>query len=125
MSKGSWTTQVSVAALAIALGAAGMASAADKTAPAAKADDALLLDQVVVTANSGAQSKLHTSLSVTSVSSEQLVAMAPQSQAEVLRLIPGIIAGDTAGPGGNANFSVRGLPVTTGGSPFVLSLIHI
>ena len=117
MSKGFWAAQVSATAMMIALGASGAAFAAEAAKPAT--DDALMLDQVVVTASTGAQSKLHTSLSVTDVSSEQLQAMAPQSQAEVLRLIPGIIAGDTAGPGGNANFSVRGLPVTTGGSPFV------
>ena len=118
MRKNAWAAQASATAIIIALGASGMAYAAEATAKTS-GDDALLLDQVVVTAAAGSQTKMHTSLSVTNVTSEQLVAMSPQSQAEVLRLIPGIIAGDTAGPGGNANFSVRGLPVTTGGSPFV------
>ncbi len=107
---------VSIAALSIAMMSSGAAFAAETAKPV---DDALQLEAVVVTAASGATTKLHSSLSVTDVGSEQIQAMSPQSQAEVLRLIPGIIAGDTAGPGGNANFSVRGLPVTTGGSPFV------
>jgi outer membrane receptor protein involved in Fe transport len=108
----------SVTAMVMALGASG-AAYADAAAAAKPGDDNLMLDQVVVTASSGTQTKMHSSLSVTSVGAEQIQALSPQSQAEVLRLIPGIIAGDTAGPGGNANFSVRGLPVTTGGSPFV------
>jgi outer membrane receptor protein involved in Fe transport len=43
----------------------------------------------------------------------------PSSEAEVFRMIPGIQVAGTAGPGGNSNIAVRGLPVATGGSPFV------
>ena len=34
-------------------------------------------------------------------------------------MIPGIQVPGTSGPGGNSNIAVRGLPVATGGSPFV------
>ena len=34
-------------------------------------------------------------------------------------MIPGIQVAGTSGPGGNSNIAVRGLPVATGGSPFV------
>ena len=113
--------------VAIALGAPGYAYAQDAAAPASAApaeqkadvDQALDLGTIVVTAASAQKSKLESSLSVTDVSSQLVEAMNPQSQAEILRLIPGMIVGDTAGPGGNANISVRGLPITTGGSPFV------
>jgi outer membrane receptor protein involved in Fe transport len=43
----------------------------------------------------------------------------PRSQAEVLRAIPGLNVQDTAGPGGNSNIGVRGIPVSTGGSEYV------
>jgi outer membrane receptor protein involved in Fe transport len=37
----------------------------------------------------------------------------------VLRAIPGLNVQDTAGPGGNSNIGVRGIPVSTGGSEYV------
>ena len=85
-------------------------------APASKVTGAL--GAIVVTATADQKSKLESSLSVTDVSSELVEALAPTSQAEVLRLIPGIIPSQGS-PGGNANIAVRGLPVPTGGGTFV------
>ena len=81
--------------------------------------DADMLDQIVVTAATGDKTQLRSSVQVTDVPSELVVDMAPRSTAESLKLIPGMSVTDMAGGGGNANFSVRGLPVTTGGAPFV------
>jgi outer membrane receptor protein involved in Fe transport len=89
------------------------------TADQAPATDADSLDQIVVTASTGDKTSLRSSLQVTDVSSELVQDMAPRSTAETLKLIPGMSVTDMAGGGGNANFSVRGLPVTTGGAPFV------
>lgn len=111
-----------------ALLAAPMQAQADGTAaPAASgaatgakdSGDALSLDRIVVTATSGAKTKLQSSVSVTTVDSDLVTAMNPQTQSEILNLIPGMIAQGGEGPGGNSNISVRGLPITTGGSPFV------
>ncbi len=77
------------------------------------------LDTIVVTASSRDKTALKSSLSVTSVSQQAIQDFTPRSEAEVFRLIPGIHAEDTAGPGGNSNISVRGIPVVTGGSEFV------
>ena len=112
------------AAAPAAPGAAASApAAAPDTAAAtpalARQADSLNLERVVVTATSTAKSKLKSSLSVTTVDDELVRAMNPQTQAEVLRLIPGMVDQGGNGPGGNANITVRGLPVTTGGSPFV------
>ena len=101
-----------------------MPAQAQTAAPAATdaakdKDDALGLNRVVVTATSDARSKLQSSVSVTTISSDLVQAMNPQTQSEVLRLIPGIVDNGGNGPGGNANITVRGLPITTGGSPFV------
>jgi outer membrane receptor protein involved in Fe transport len=98
-----------------------MPAQAQDATEAAKSDksDALSLDRVVVTATSGAKTKLQSSVSVTTVDSDLVKAMNPQTQSEALRLIPGVIDNGGNGPGGNANISVRGLPITTGGSPFV------
>jgi len=77
------------------------------------------LDEIVVTASGGDKSQLNSSVSVTSVTADLIKAFQPSSEAEVFRMIPGIQVAGTAGPGGNSNIAVRGLPVATGGSPFV------
>ena len=114
---------VASSAFAALIANPALAQQAD-AAPAAtetKADkaDALGLERVVVTATSGGKSKLKSSVSVTTVDTDLVTAMNPQTQSEALRLIPGVIDNGGNGPGGNANISVRGLPITTGGSPFV------
>lgn len=92
---------------------AAAASAADAKA------DAAGLDRVVVTATSLLKSKLRSSVSVTDIDQEQVANMGVRSEAEVLLLIPGIRTEPTAGPGGNSNISVRGLPISSGGSKYV------
>lgn len=85
----------------------------------AKSADLLNLNRVVVTGTSQAKSKMRSSVSVTDVDQQQIVDFAPRSEAEVLHLIPGIRADSSAGPGGNSNITVRGLPLSSGGSKFV------
>lgn len=77
------------------------------------------LDEIVVTASGRDKSRINTSVSVTSVDASLVDAFKPSSEAEVFRMIPGIQVPGTSGPGGNSNIAVRGLPVATGGSPFV------
>ncbi|MFM2300555.1 MAG: hypothetical protein RLZZ84_291 [Pseudomonadota bacterium] len=77
------------------------------------------LDVIVVTASGKDKTQLNSSVSVTSVDSKLIEDFKPSSEAEVFRMIPGIQVAGTAGPGGNSNIAVRGLPVATGGSPFV------
>jgi len=104
---------VSFAALGLATLAAP--AFADEQAPApAKADDA-----IVVTAASSGKTARNSSISVSQISQEAIANFTPRSQAEVLRAIPGLNVQDTAGPGGNANIGVRGIPVSTGGSEYV------
>ncbi len=76
-------------------------------------------DEIVVTAAAGDKSKLRSSITVTDVSPELITGQAPRSEAEVYKLIPGIRAESTAGPGGNSNITVRGLPLASGGSKYV------
>ena len=93
------------------------------TAPAfaqdAAEDDTGGLNEIVVTASGGNKTQLDSAISVTSVDADLIANFKPASESEIYRLIPGIQAAGTAGPGGNANIAVRGLPVATGGSPFV------
>lgn len=117
----------SASAWAIALAAL---PAAAQTAPAAPGDTVAATAQadaqpqvptedIVVTASSGERSRFRTSISVSQISQEAIQNFTPRSEAEVLRNIPGLQPSDTAGPGGNANIGVRGIPVSTGGSEYV------
>lgn len=111
-------SQTSAGATATTSGPASDTSA--ETGPASSGQaSSLNLERVVVTATSVARSKLKSPVSVSTVDEELVRALNPQTQSEVLRLIPGIVDQGGNGPGGNANITVRGLPVTTGGSPFV------
>jgi hypothetical protein len=56
---------------------------------------------------------------VTSVPAELVKNFQPTSEAEVLRMIPGIQVNGHRSPPVTSNIAVRGLPVATGGSPFV------
>ncbi len=104
-------------ALALVAALAMPSMAAAQEAPAE--EEATGLDVIVVTASGGGQRQLESSISVTSVSSDLIDDFQPSSEAEIFRLLPGIQVPGTSGPGGNSNIAVRGLPVATGGSPFV------
>jgi outer membrane receptor protein involved in Fe transport len=99
--------------------ASGAAMAQQAAAPAQKEADVGNLNRVVITATSQAKSKLRSSVSVTDVDGDQIKDFGAHTEAEVLLLIPGIRTDATAGPGGNANISVRGLPISSGGSKYV------
>ena len=97
--------------------AAAPATPAPAAAATATPDDAL--NTIVVTASGGDKTRIKSSISVTSLNQNLIKNFSPHSEAEVLRLIPGIQTSGTAGPGGNANIGVRGIPVSTGGSEYV------
>ncbi len=80
--------------------------------------DLLLMDEIVVTGTAGGTTKLHSSVSVSSIGTEQISDYAPRSTAEIFRNIPGIRS-ESSGGEGNANIAVRGLPVAAGGAKFL------
>jgi outer membrane receptor protein involved in Fe transport len=75
------------------------------------------LEEVVVTARARPQTKLRSSVSVTTLNPATIAQSAPSSAADILRDVPGIRA-EASGGEGNANVAVRGLPVATGGSKY-------
>jgi outer membrane receptor protein involved in Fe transport len=121
--------------LALAIAALSMATStarAQDAAPAAPAPasapagmpadkaktQGLDLATVVVTGTSAATSKMKSSISVSSISGEQIAANQPQNASDVLTAIPGLFV-QSSGGGGNANVSVRGMPISAGGSRYL------
>ena len=97
---------------------AGEAEAAQDSKQGADKQDRLKLNQVVVTGSSVRTTKMKQSLSVSSIDSEQIAKTGASNAAELLRSVPGLRSESTGGEG-NANVTVRGVPLSAGGSRYV------
>jgi outer membrane receptor protein involved in Fe transport len=102
-------------ALAAAVCALQIGAAWAQNAPAAAP---LNLDEMVITASPTGRSKMKSSDSISSVGEEAIARVGATSAAEILRAIPGIRA-ESSGGEGNANVTVRGAPISAGGSRYV------
>lgn len=106
-------------ALTIALSACYSAGAWAQSAPAAaNANDGLKFDQIVVTGTATAQPKMKQSVSVSSIDGAELQTSGAASAAEAIRAVPGVRS-ESSGGEGNANITVRGVPISAGGSRYV------
>jgi len=106
---------MSVLALAISAGAV----AADETKATKNKNDALGLERIVVTgAAIKGRTVMASSVSVSSLSTDELEIATPRTTAEIFRTLPGIRS-ESSGGEGNANIAVRGLPVASGGAKFL------
>ena len=77
------------------------------------------IEEVIVTGvPRGGATKLEASVSVSSMPAEEMLNFAPRSTAELFRSLPGIRA-ESSGGGGNANMTIRGIPLATGGSKYM------
>ncbi|MBI5766715.1 MAG: TonB-dependent receptor [Verrucomicrobia bacterium] len=109
--------------LAVALSTPLALSAQSADTPPAKndaaAEDPVKLDQFVITAVARPdKSQLQSSVSVSSLSIEKLELFTPRNTAELFRSLPGIRVESTSGEG-NANLTIRGIPLSDGGSRYV------
>lgn len=82
------------------------------------AEDANVLEDVVITGVVNPKAKIKSSVSITSLGTEQINQSAPRSTAEIFRTIPGIRS-ESSGGEGNSNISVRGVPISSGGSKYL------
>ena len=82
------------------------------------AEDTLNLNRVVVTGTSTGASKMKQSVSISSLEADQIFKLAPTNAAEILRSIPGVRS-ESSGGEGNANLTVRGVPISAGGARYV------
>ncbi len=82
-------------------------------------DSEKVMEEIFVTGvPRGGAPKLEASVSVSSLRAENVMKLAPRSVAEVFRSLPGIRA-ESSGGGGNANLTIRGIPLATGGSKYM------
>lgn len=80
--------------------------------------DTLVLGSVLVTASVSDATKMQQSLSSSTLNAQQIIDTTPTNAAEVLRAIPGVRS-ESSGGEGNANITVRGLPISAGGARYV------
>lgn len=92
------------------------ASVDAETASADAPDDSTA--DIIVTGVARGTNRLDSSVSTSAIGAATLTQLAPRNTAEVLKNLPGIRV-EASGGEGNANISIRGLPVATGGSKFL------
>ncbi|MCU0321478.1 MAG: TonB-dependent receptor [Chitinophagaceae bacterium] len=80
--------------------------------------DGLSLNEIVVTGTTGGKTKLASSVSISSLKFDDANKAAPRTTAEIFRSIPGIKA-EASGGDGNTNITVRGIPISSGGSKYL------
>lgn len=89
------------------------------TAAAQQSSDDDAIEEIIVTGvPRGGATKLEASVSVSALPAEDVFNLAPRSVAEIFRSLPGIRA-ESSGGGGNANLTIRGIPLATGGSKYM------
>ena len=106
------------AAVSLALLQMGGAIAQETQAEPAPAGDGLQMERVVVTGTAGGTSKLRSSVSVSTLDADAIAQAVPTSAADVLRSVPGVRS-ESSGGEGNANMTVRGVPISAGGARYV------
>jgi outer membrane receptor protein involved in Fe transport len=104
--------------VALAVAALALHGVAQAQAQPATDDAPMSLERIVVTGTAVGATKMKQSVSVSTVEAEDIVKMAPGSAAEILRSVPGVRA-ESSGGEGNANITVRGVPVSAGGARYV------
>ncbi len=101
------------AAVFLALGSLGVASAQTATSSAP-----LSLGTIIVTGTAHKVTKMKSSVSVSTLNASQIRTSGATSASDVLRNVPGIQSQSTGGDS-NANITVRGLPISAGGMRYV------
>ncbi|WP_372795642.1 carboxypeptidase-like regulatory domain-containing protein, partial [Lutibacter sp.] len=81
-------------------------------------EDVMSLDDVMITGVANPRSKIESSISVTTLKPSLIAQSSPRSTAEIFRTIPGIRT-ESSGGEGNTNISVRGVPISAGGSKYL------
>lgn len=104
--------------LIIALLLFNLSFSQNETTPITDTIKTTKLEDVVVTGVVNPRAKIKSSVSITTLDVKQIEQSAPRSTAEIFRTIPGIRS-ESSGGEGNSNISVRGVPISSGGSKYL------
>lgn len=104
--------------LIVALLLVNLSFSQNETTPVNDTLKATQLEDVIVTGVVNPKSKIRSSVSITTMNAKQIDQSAPRSTAEIFRSIPGIRS-ESSGGEGNSNISVRGVPISSGGSKYL------
>jgi outer membrane receptor protein involved in Fe transport len=104
--------------LIVALLLVNLSFSQNETTPVNDTIKTTLLEDVVVTGVVNPKAKIKSSVSITTMDAKQIDQSAPRSTAEIFRSIPGIRS-ESSGGEGNSNISVRGVPISSGGSKYL------
>ncbi len=109
-------TGLALGATALGFAVPGLAQDDDQATGKRSSD---IFEEIVVTAVPRAdETQFDSSVTVTTLGTEDIGNSVPRSTAEILRNIPGVRSEASAGDG-NTNISMRGIPVASGGSKYV------
>jgi outer membrane receptor protein involved in Fe transport len=104
--------------LIVALMLVNLSFSQNETKPVNDTIKTTQLEDVVVTGVVNPKAKIKSSVSITTMDAKQIDQSAPRSTAEIFRSIPGIRS-ESSGGEGNSNISVRGVPISSGGSKYL------
>ncbi|MBA4318345.1 MAG: TonB-dependent receptor [Flavobacterium sp.] len=104
--------------LIVALLLVNLSFSQNETTPVNDTIKTTQLEDVVVTGVVNPKAKIKSSVSITTMDAKQIDQSAPRSTAEIFRSIPGIRS-ESSGGEGNSNISVRGVPISSGGSKYL------
>ena len=104
--------------VAAAVAAVAILGTVSTDARAQESSDEIIEEVIVTGVPRGGATKLEASVSVSALPAEEMINLAPRSTAEIFRSLPGIRA-ESSGGGGNANMTIRGIPLATGGSKYM------
>jgi outer membrane receptor protein involved in Fe transport len=104
--------------LIVALLLVNLSFSQNETKPANDTIKTTQLEDVVITGVVNPKAKIKSSVSITTMDAKQIDQSAPRSTAEIFRSIPGIRS-ESSGGEGNSNISVRGVPISSGGSKYL------
>jgi outer membrane receptor protein involved in Fe transport len=95
-----------------------VAAGATATAAFVLEEDVLGLSEIVVTGVVNPASKIESSVSISTLNLRDIEKSAPRTTAEIFRTIPGVRS-EASGGDGNTNITVRGVPISAGGSKYL------
>lgn len=95
---------------------AGLTALSSQVTVAEESSDTL--EEIIVTGQLKSRTNIETSLTVSTLSAEEIAKTASRNVGEIFRSIPGIRSESSSGEG-NLNLSIRGVPVASGGAKYV------